>query len=243
MGMRKISIIIPCAGRGTRLGIPYPKEMFALEADKVLIDYCFEMLRELKDRVCIVVIISKEKMELVNYLSKYTEEYEIIFLYQKPQCAELLGAIESAKHYFSDVNILMLPDIRIVDSDVANHMNSIILKTDAEGMVFGAVREKRLEIIERMGALKTMDDRVISFKDKPRDGVNEFDSFWVMLSWVGERSDEFLEQLGRIYQTSDKFIFSNSLFYQKPVIFFQQAMDMGVWENIYDYQNRKSNHS
>ena len=36
--MRKLTVILPAAGKGSRLNLPYPKEILRVDKDKALID-------------------------------------------------------------------------------------------------------------------------------------------------------------------------------------------------------------
>ena len=40
--MSDLTVILPCAGEGTRLSLPYPKEVHSIEKNKSLIDYSFD---------------------------------------------------------------------------------------------------------------------------------------------------------------------------------------------------------
>ena len=43
--MSKLKVILPAAGKGTRLNLPYPKEILRLDNDNALIDNCFNFFR------------------------------------------------------------------------------------------------------------------------------------------------------------------------------------------------------
>ena len=44
--MSKLTVILPAAGKGTRLNLPYPKEILRLDNDNALIDNCFNFFRD-----------------------------------------------------------------------------------------------------------------------------------------------------------------------------------------------------
>ena len=62
------------------------------------------------DEVEFIVNINEEKTEIIKYLSKYKDRYNISFTYQNPNEIEYTGAIKSAKHLFGENNIVLLPD-------------------------------------------------------------------------------------------------------------------------------------
>ena len=109
--MSNLTVILPAAGKGTRLNLPYPKEILRLNNDDALIDNSFKFFRDYgRKDVEFVVIINEDKPELLSYLSKYKDRYNISFTYQNPNEQEYTGAIKSASHLFGEHNIVLLPD-------------------------------------------------------------------------------------------------------------------------------------
>ena len=107
--MNKLTVILPAAGKGTRLNLPYPKEILRLNKDKALIDNSFELFKGLsREEVEFVVIINEEKTEIIKYLAKYKSHFNVSFTYQNPAELEYTGAIKSAKHLFGKQNIVLL---------------------------------------------------------------------------------------------------------------------------------------
>ena len=45
----KLNIILPSAGKGTRLNLPYPKEILRLDSDSALIDNCFNFSGDIEN--------------------------------------------------------------------------------------------------------------------------------------------------------------------------------------------------
>ena len=65
--MSKLTIILPCAGEGTRLSLPYPKEIHSIEKNKSLIDYSFDLFQNYGRRdVEFVITLNENKTELIN---------------------------------------------------------------------------------------------------------------------------------------------------------------------------------
>ena len=55
----KLTVILPSAGRGTRLNLPYPKEILRLDGDSALIDNCFNFFKDYgRNQVEFVVVIN-----------------------------------------------------------------------------------------------------------------------------------------------------------------------------------------
>ena len=67
----KLTVILPSAGKGTRLNLPYPKEILRLDNDNALIDNCFNFFKDYgRNQVEFVVVINEDKTDLIKYLSK-----------------------------------------------------------------------------------------------------------------------------------------------------------------------------
>ena len=96
--MSNLTVILPAAGKGTRLNLPYPKEILRLDQDHALIDNCFNFFRDYgRKDVEFVVVINEKKPELLSYLGKYKDRFNISFIYQNPNEHEYTGAIKSAR--------------------------------------------------------------------------------------------------------------------------------------------------
>ena len=106
-----LTVILPAAGKGTRLNLPYPKEILRLDKNQALIDYSFDFFKDYtKNDVDFVIVINEYKTEIVEYLSKYKNKYNIAFVYQNPKELEYTGAIKSAYNWFGEDNLVLLPD-------------------------------------------------------------------------------------------------------------------------------------
>jgi len=109
--MPNLTVILPCAGEGSRLSLPFSKEVFSLEKNKSLIDYTFDLFSNYgRKDVEFVVTINEHKTDLVKYLSRYKHRFNISFTYFNPSETEYTGSIKSAKHLFGEKNLVLLPD-------------------------------------------------------------------------------------------------------------------------------------
>ena len=109
--MSNLTVILPAAGKGTRLNLPYPKEILRLNNEEALIDHSFNFFRDYgRKNVEFVVVINENKTELISYLSKYKDRFNISFTYQNPNEKEYTGAIKSAYQWFGEDNVVLLPD-------------------------------------------------------------------------------------------------------------------------------------
>lgn len=95
-----VSVILPCAGDGTRFGAPYPKELHCLAPGVTVLDRSLEAVVELAKsglNVRLVVVFGTHKLDTVSYLARYADTFQMVFVYQDESCGPGLdGAIRSA---------------------------------------------------------------------------------------------------------------------------------------------------
>lgn len=228
-----LTFIIPCAGKGTRLGIPFSKELFPIDKNTTLIDKAFSYIEPFKRISKVVIIVSEDKGDLIKYLKKYSDDFDINFVYQKNNLKELSGAIKSAANYFSEKNILLLPDIVLIDKQL--DWKFINLIEEDNDVNFLVCEENNENILQRMGAMTVKNDKVLSTIDKPtleQVKENNFNSYWVSFAFKFDCYKDFLDNFEKMqkHEEYDKKYFENTL--AIPVNY---ALDLGVWENIRKY--------
>ncbi|MFE4646120.1 hypothetical protein ACFRFS_34850, partial [Streptomyces sp. NPDC056730] len=85
MPIPDVSIILPCAGFGTRFGAPYAKELHCLAPGVTVLDRSLETVVELAEsglNVRLVVVFRTHKLDTVSYLARYAETFQMVFVYQ-----------------------------------------------------------------------------------------------------------------------------------------------------------------
>lgn len=234
--MKEITFIIPCAGKATRLGIPFCKEMLPINKDITLIDLVFNNLRQFKEKCQIVIIISKNKMDLVEYLSKYSDEFDIYFVYQKTEYKELVGAIKSAEEFISEKNILILPDIFIKDKSIESKLSDYVNYLDYNSASYLITEETNKEILSRVGNVK-IDKKlnlISDIIDKPSiDKINELETshYWISIGFTrGVYYENYFNTILSKKTTSSQGWVINS-----PYVTVDFALDLGVWDNIKEF--------
>ena len=234
--MEKLTVILPAAGKGTRLNLPYPKEILRLNSEKALIDYSFDLFNGLKhDEVEFVVIINEEKTEIIKYLSKYKSKYNISFTYQKPDEYEYTGAIKSAMHLFGDKNIVLLPDTLLTLSKNVNLANLVSLRLKEDSFTFLFKSETSEKMLRTKGCLKLDDySRVLAYEDKPSQNISGFNGYWCAFAFKKQVFDEcisFMEQSTLKLEQPQISIEQTPIFRSK-VIEVEDYKDLGTWAEI-----------
>lgn len=229
--MRRTTVILPCAGKGTRLGIPFPKELFPIQKDISIIDTYFDELYEIRDKIRVVIIINPKKVDLVEYLNKYSDSFDIIFKYQTDYEKGMVGAIYECRNYFLENNIILLPDIFIKYKGFINELMSFINGEDKVAIWFN--KEKNVDILKNLGPVTIenngIDTRIVNFEEKPQ--YTEGNAYWVSMAFKKICSDAVLESIEAVFSGGEMNIKKTPLF---GALGFEveYAIDLGIWKNI-----------
>ena len=176
---------MPAAGKGSRLGLPYPKEIMQLEKGRALIDYSFDFFKNRsREEVEFVIVINEDKTDIVRYLSKYKDQYNISFTYQNPNEIEYTGAIKSAYHLFGDYNVVMLPDTLMKLKPSVDLYDRVLHNLKSKGFTFFYKNETNPLMLATKGSLFVDNNFVKLYEDKPRDGFYQYNAFWCSFAFT-----------------------------------------------------------
>ena len=231
--MTKLTVILPAAGKGKRLNLPYPKEILRVDKEKALIDNSFDLFEDLgRKDVEFVVVINEDKTEVIKYLSKYKSRYNVSFTYQKPDELEYTGAIKSAKHLFGENNIVLLPDTLPRGVNLADTVHHHLKKG---GFAFLFKPEKDEKVLMTKGCLQLTDKMaVLDYEDKPSKNVNKFHGYWCAFAFKKEIFDDcisFMEQSTLKLEPS-KIAIEQTNIYKSQAIEVEDYQDLGTWAEI-----------
>tara|TARA_Y100001963_G_scaffold69358_1_gene96600 strand:+ start:4752 stop:5480 length:729 start_codon:yes stop_codon:yes gene_type:complete len=237
--MSDLTVILPCAGEGTRLSLPYPKEIHSIEKNKSLIDYSFDLFSNYGRRdVQFVITLNENKPELIKYLSRYKHRFDISFTFFNPKETEYTGSIKSAKHLFGEKNLVLLPDtfLKLRSSeDILEIVNSSLNET---GFTFFFKREDNPNMLRTKGSLIISDDNtVLEYEDKPQENLDKFNAFWCAFAFrkrVFDTCIEFMEKstLNHRFLVGE---IENTPIYKSKAIEVDEYIDLGTWEQIYRF--------
>ncbi|MBE8520904.1 hypothetical protein ILP97_26035 [Amycolatopsis sp. H6(2020)] len=186
MNAPDVSVILPCAGLGTRFGAPYAKELHCLAPGVTVLDRSLEAVVELVKSglsVRVVVVIGPHKLDTVKYLARYAGTFQLVFVYQDDVAEPGLdGAIRCALPLTRGPVALVLPDIVVsgVDSLLA-----ALRQTDVAGWSVVAAEERDPGVLRQMGALTVAGGdglaTVEAAAEKPADPAG-FNALWGMVA-------------------------------------------------------------
>lgn len=234
-----ITVILPCAGEGTRLSLPYPKEIHSIEKNKSLIDYSFDLFSNYGRRdVQFVITLTEDKTDIIKYLSRYKHRFNISFTFFNPAETEYTGSIKSAKHLFGEKNIVLLPDTYLKlkhSDDIIDLVNNSLNET---GFTFFFKREKSESMLRTKGSLYIDDNNLVQeYEDKPQENTNRFNAFWTAFAFrkrVFDNCIEFMEKSTLNHRLLDNEI-CNTPIYKSKAIEVENYVDLGTWDQIYKW--------
>ena len=234
--MGKLTVILPAAGKGKRLNLPYPKEILRLDNEKALIDNSFDLFSGLsRDDVEFVVIINEDKTEIVKYLAKYKNRFNISFTFQDPNELEYTGAIKSAKHLFGKINLVLLPDTILTLPKNFDLISQLTESLQSTGFTFLFKKENDHAMLRTKGCLKLSKDMlVIDYEDKPQRDLSRFDGYWCAFAFHKDVFDitmDFMEKSTLRLEKLNLRIENTNIINSKviPVV---EYKDLGTWDEI-----------
>ena len=184
-----VSIILPCAGFGTRFSAPYPKELHCLAPGVTVLDRSLEAVVELAKsglNVRVVVVFGTHKLDTVAYLARYARTLQMVFVYQDESLEPgLEGAIRSGLPMTQGPVALVLPDIVLTGQDSAGSLLAALRCLDVTGWSVVAAEGRDPGTLQQMGALAVTEVggvmTVGAAVDKPVD-PSGFNAFWGMVA-------------------------------------------------------------
>jgi len=230
-----ITAIIPAAGQGTRLNLPYPKEIYRVDRNQALIDFTFDFFKGYtRDEVEFVVIINEHKTDIVKYLSRYKSRFNISFTYQNPAEKEYTGAVKSAAHLFGEYNVFLLPDTIMTLAPGADLGQLIKTALANDSFAFLYKPETDPAMLKTKGALTVENGVVTAYEDKPKEDLGRFNAFYCSFAFKRDAFDSamaFMEKSTLGLEVDPAEIRNTPLYLCKgiPVVDF---VDLGTWPEL-----------
>lgn len=234
--MNKLTVILPAAGKGTRLNLPYPKEILRLNKYKALIDHSFDLFNGLpRGQVEFVVIINEDKTEIVKYLAKYKTHYDISFTYQNPAELEYTGAIKSAQHLFGENNIVILPDTILTLPKGVCLAQIVLHHLEKHDFVFLFKPESDEQMLRTKGCLRLNENlEVLAYEDKPLNDISKFNGYWCSFAFKKQAFDDFISFMEQSTLNIEKqnLQIENTPLFKSNAIEVEDFQDLGTWQEI-----------
>lgn len=167
--------IIPCAGQGTRLGLPFPKELLP----DIKHFYYYPIMQYTLDGMIragiqdIIVTLSPQKNKIMEYLGNGKKWGISISYVVHPEPISLPHSIIEAKHLIKNSPIMFgHPDTVIKPDQYFVYLKNAFDRYGAQNLVLGCFRT---QTPEQFGVLKFNEDFIVEELDeKPKSNVWEW---------------------------------------------------------------------
>jgi len=256
--MNRVTIILPCAGDGKRLGAEGPKELFEIYPGKKLIDFSLEHIKafnnskekeEMDVRIGVVTVIKPGKETVFQYVSEKLPIVDVNYVMFNNYFREWPGSVYSANMEFSDINIVLLPDSFIkygsddlIYSDVNGEtlIGKVIRILLEENVVFGVTKCTDSNMISTLGAVRVENNKITKFKDKPSIEIEQYNGIWGAYGFRENAARRLYEFLIDSVEKSDKK--GHLLKELAPAIFFIDTYhDLGTVDSVERFISSGSN--
>jgi UTP-glucose-1-phosphate uridylyltransferase len=236
-----LTVFMPCAGAGTRLSVPLSKEIMPIDFNRSLIDFCFDHFKSCdRTEVRFVLTITKDKTDLVRYVSKYAKKFNIIYTYFNEDYNEFPGSIRSAMDLFTEKNIILLPDSFMKYDSVNGLYQDVMHELDHNQCVIFFKESNSNEYKKSKGCIKvSSDSRLVDYVDKP-ESADYFDGVWCSIAFVESSLNSILSAIeaSTFKHDSKEKIFQTSRMMNAKCIAVSEYIDLGTWDDLKRFWQR-----
>ena len=244
--MPEVTIILPCAGSGSRLGLSIPKELYQIRPGTRLIDFSLNhikaRLKLLKhDILRIVTVISPGKEAVFDYVQESLPDCPVKAVYFDAHYKEWPGSVYSARSYFSEYNVL-LPDSVLSLSKESTYYddakNSLVCKIIEAlqkcAVVFSVCPCNNQDILSKLGAVRVEESsNITAFQDKPIGDCSLFNGFWTSYAFRQEMGRDLYDFLiASVKKTTTTNQYRNTGFFPARAVSVANYRDLGTWDAI-----------
>jgi hypothetical protein len=174
-----VRVVLPCAGSGSRLGLPFPKELAPLGPGRCVIDSSLDLIRACASDVRVILMTDGGRDLTAAYVRDRLPGVPVAEVRQDLTAPDLAEAVIALWPWLGYVNVLLLPDV--VYGWAGDPVTELATAAVSYGFAVAAVKAPP-EQIRTAGALKVLDDRIAAFEDKPADPEG-YDALWGMLAF------------------------------------------------------------
>nr|BAM98984.1 UTP:5-amino-2,5-dideoxy-alpha-D-ribose-1-phosphate uridylyltransferase [Streptosporangium amethystogenes] len=201
MSVERVTLVVPCAGRGARFGAPYPKELHRTGPQGSVVDRALapflDWARRGEVRPRLVVPIAADRGATVAHLHRYADVADLAFTFQaRRHGAGLAGAVRSGLDLATGLTLLVLPDQYFGWDGKANPVDALARLGTAEVAVLAARLpperlgdEGALAVERRTGSERPT---VARAAEKPKDPAG-YNAAWVAVAVPPTRHDALVD--------------------------------------------------
>jgi hypothetical protein len=215
-------VILPCAGGGSRLGLPFPKELAPLGPGRVVIDSCLDLIAAMP-RPSVIVLEDGTRELTAAHIRSRLPGIQVALVRQDPGARDMPDAVLRLAPLLQAVSFLLLPDALYECS--ADLYGQMLAAMDETGFCFAAAKTPDLA---RLGALRTQDGQVVAYEDKP-GFPGAYDCAWGALGFYGRKGMAGLELIRASAAREYQGPVTDLPLAGSPVVWLDGFRDCGTW--------------
>jgi dTDP-glucose pyrophosphorylase len=220
--------LLPCAGRGLRSGLPFPKELFPVDSVPV-IRYSFNAMKDAKASR-FFVILGKDKELIMRYMGNgESDGVKIAYLFQKEPNGLAKSILEAEPFIEKNDRLLMgMPDTVIRGQFSFGSLLDQLQKNEASVSLalFKVGDPQNYGVVE----VDARNEDIISIEDKPEEPKSSW--IWGAVAFTAD----FFDEARRVglrrgeYQLTDAFSVAREAGLKVMAVRFSKAtyMDVGT---------------
>ncbi|WFE53021.1 NTP transferase domain-containing protein [Micromonospora sp. WMMD1155] len=240
-----LSVVVPCAGRGSRLGLPFPKELLPTPDGRVLLDQVVDLIAGLDVRVLLVTAADREPT--IAHLHRRYPQVPVAAVRQGADTSGLSAAVRVALPFLGARTVVLLPDQRLQEMPDRSPVADADRLLRATSACFLASWCDDPQRIAADGALTIDRDpsqggmgRVQRMADKPGlEAAGGHNAVWFAFGFRREVAGPVLDQLDlaerHLLADAD---FARGPLHAAPVIVVPPFVDCGTWPAVRDMWRR-----
>lgn len=249
-----LTVILPCAGSGTRLGLKRPKELFEILPGTCLIDFSLAHIKAALSltNIRVAVVIRSWKTEVADHVRRELPGAAVEPVLFDESFKEWPGSVYSAARTFSKHNLVLLPDSILNVAKGDQSFGPICHDTKGSSLVelvsvflakykaaFGYIECTDRRILRKLGALRVEAGQVTAFQDKPEESFARFNGFWGCYAFRKEAGSSLYNFLVKSVQHQPAAL-REQPFYPAGAIHLESYKDLGTWPAIRKFRQKYS---
>lgn len=235
-----ITIILPCAGGGKRLGLTTPKELFEIFNGTHLIDYSLGHIRAAHAKqldITVAVVARPWKRGVAAYVAENLPDIPVTMVMFNDDYSEWPGSVLSAERFFSEKNLVLLPDsyLALKNTETDQQGNTLVelmcRELQDNRAVFGTVACDDPDLLSQLGAVAVENGKIVRFQDKPEQDQDQFNGFWGSYGFRKEFGESLYKYLIQSVR-HQPLPLEEQPFHPAGAVPIDYYRDLGTWERV-----------
>ncbi|MGW3185003.1 hypothetical protein ACWDD9_37590 [Kitasatospora sp. NPDC001119] len=235
------TVVLPCAGTGSRLGLPIAKELVPTGPGRVALDHTLDLLAPHADRLRLVAVLGPGREATARHLTARCADLglPLALCSQDAELPESTGAVLSCEAWWGPATAVLLPDQilaqpaphavgNLLDLVHTGHRAAILMAAENDPQRLAVDGALRLE-----GTCGHEWPQVADFADKPGlEQADRFNAVWFAYAFAHEHGRAVLDVLHRATLRQPPGPEGIAPLLGAPALDVGPFTDLGTWPNV-----------